>query len=279
MFDETTIAAVSAIARREGWDPAGLLAVVEVESAGKAFAVVDGRQEPLIRFEGHYFDKRLSGAAKTRARAAGLASPKAGAVGNPSSQAARWKLLARAIEINAQAAYESVSWGVGQVMGSHWSWLGFGAVTDLVNLCRRDVAGQVELMVRFVKKSGLSAALARRDWAAFAHGYNGPAYAKNKYDTKMAQAHARWAKRLPSAPAPSASEPKRATPPRLVLRRGDRGDTVLQLQRLLAARGAALVADAEFGPRTERAVKTFQESRGLAADGIVGPRTWTALES
>ena len=33
-------------------------------------------------------------------------------------------------------------------------------------------------------------------------------------------------------------------------------------------------ADGEFGPRTEAAVKDYQSERGVAADGIVGERTW-----
>ena len=42
----------------------------------------------------------------------------------------------------------------------------------------------------FVTARGLADALARRDWAAFARGYNGPAYAANRYDARLAQAYA-----------------------------------------------------------------------------------------
>ncbi len=136
MFDQPTLRAIGALAARMDLEQAALLAIAEVESGGRAFAMVDGRREPLIRFEGHYFDRLLSRQNRAVARKAGLASPKAGAVANPASQAARWRLLARAVEIDAVAAYSSVSWGVGQVMGSHWAWLGFGSVTELVNLCR-----------------------------------------------------------------------------------------------------------------------------------------------
>jgi peptidoglycan hydrolase-like protein with peptidoglycan-binding domain len=39
------------------------------------------------------------------------------------------------------------------------------------------------------------------------------------------------------------------------------------------------VADGRFGPRTEAAVKAFQRSRSINADGIVGAQTWAAIDS
>jgi murein L,D-transpeptidase YcbB/YkuD len=35
--------------------------------------------------------------------------------------------------------------------------------------------------------------------------------------------------------------------------------------------------DGIFGPQTESAVKAFQQSKGLAIDGIVGPASWSQL--
>lgn len=62
-----------------------------------------------------------------------------------------------------------------------------------------------------------------------------------------------------------------------VLRRGSWGDAVGELQNLLRAKGYLLAVDNEFGPATELAVTLFQQQAGLAADGIVGERTWAVL--
>jgi Putative peptidoglycan binding domain len=62
-----------------------------------------------------------------------------------------------------------------------------------------------------------------------------------------------------------------------VVKSGSNGHPIKTLQHLLRARGQNVVVDGEFGPRTEAAVKTFQASHGLAADGIVGPLTWAAV--
>lgn len=62
-----------------------------------------------------------------------------------------------------------------------------------------------------------------------------------------------------------------------LVRKGAREHPVRTLQHLLRARGHPVDVDGIFGPRTDAAVRAFQEERGLAVDGIVGPRTWEAL--
>jgi peptidoglycan hydrolase-like protein with peptidoglycan-binding domain len=81
-----------------------------------------------------------------------------------------------------------------------------------------------------------------------------------------------WAAlRAAPPPAPSAGSP--------TLKLGAKGAAVTELQNLLRGKGFNVAADGDFGPNTLNAVKNFQASRGLAADGVVGPKTWAALRS
>ncbi|MDR1664162.1 MAG: peptidoglycan-binding protein [Clostridiales bacterium] len=61
------------------------------------------------------------------------------------------------------------------------------------------------------------------------------------------------------------------------LRKGDKGDSVKQMQLYLNANGAALATDGSFGAATETAVETFQQAKGLTVDGVCGASTWDAL--
>lgn len=267
MFSQDVVFEITKAAKAFGIEPAALLAIAEVESGGTAFVTISGRREPLIRFEAHYFDRRLSGEKRALARAKGLAAPMAGTIANPKTQAARWRMLDQAAAIDAKAAYESASWGLGQVMGAHWAWLGLASVSALVTEARSGAAGQARLMALYIEKAGLRDALRNHDWETFARGYNGPAYKKNAYDRKIAAAYARYAK--------GGTNPRTAI---LLLKRGSKGEAVADLQRSLTALGYPLTADGVFGSATVRAVKAFQHHQGLAVDGIVGTRTTAALQ-
>jgi peptidoglycan hydrolase-like protein with peptidoglycan-binding domain len=61
------------------------------------------------------------------------------------------------------------------------------------------------------------------------------------------------------------------------VKRGSRGAAVRAVQARLASRGWKIGVDGDFGPTTEKVVRAFQAEKHLGVDGIVGPRTWTAL--
>ena len=71
---------------------------------------------------------------------------------------------------------------------------------------------------------------------------------------------------------PAAETGGRARP---TLRRGDSGQFVTELQQRLGLSDGQPV----FGPKTEALVRAFQRERNMVPDGIVGPKTWAAIDA
>ncbi len=67
--------------------------------------------------------------------------------------------------------------------------------------------------------------------------------------------------------------------PNPVLSIGDRGKEVEYLQEKLNEKGADIKVDGDFGSITHTEVMAFQGRNELQVDGIVGKKTWAALES
>ena len=61
---------------------------------------------------------------------------------------------------------------------------------------------------------------------------------------------------------------------RTTVRRGDSGQLVETIQKALG-----MGVDGQFGVHTEASVRAFQRSKGLVGDGIVGPKTWAAIDA
>jgi N-acetylmuramoyl-L-alanine amidase len=62
-----------------------------------------------------------------------------------------------------------------------------------------------------------------------------------------------------------------------LLRRGADGDAVRDVQQRLVTAGTPVRPTGHYDDATERAVRAFQEQRGLRVDGVCGPETWGAL--
>lgn len=268
MFSKSIIQKVIVAANKINVEPAAILAVGEVESAGVLSWKVHGATLPPIRFEGHYFYRMLKGnKAKLQAAIrAGLASPKAGAVKNPASYEARYAMLERARKIDADAADASTSWGIGQVMGAHWQKLGYKSVKALVAEASRGVDGQIDLMIRYIVKFGLVDELQAHGFQSFADQYNGPASRKNRYAEKITAAFKRYQKML-AQPMPRFDGDHDPGSPVL-----DADATQIQkdLTKLGYYKGPI---NGKYGPLTRAAVRAFQKANGLNPDGKYGKIT------
>lgn len=170
-------------------DVPAVKAVAEVESAGSGF-LADGR--PKILFERHVFrrqllDRGIDTRAFEREQPELVNVKPGGYVGG----ASEWRRLDDAVQINRDAALASASWGKFQILGLNWEVAGAGSIQDFVNAMYRSEGAQLDAFVSFVISNGLDDALRSHDWRAFARGYNGKAYEKNRYHEKLAAAHAR----------------------------------------------------------------------------------------
>jgi hypothetical protein len=179
-------------AEKLGVPLAAVRAVNEIESRGSGFL---SDRRPVILFERHVFWKRLSARnidpAPLALRWPNVLSQTPGGYQGGTTEYTR---LATAEMIDLAAADESASWGAFQVMGYHWERLGYASIDDFVKHMRASEAEQLDAFVRFVAAdTALLAALKGQKWAAFAKGYNGPNYARNLYDAKLAQAYERYA--------------------------------------------------------------------------------------
>ncbi|HEX4977499.1 MAG TPA: peptidoglycan-binding protein [Nocardioides sp.] len=71
------------------------------------------------------------------------------------------------------------------------------------------------------------------------------------------------------------------SPPQPAYRRGDTGPAVADIRDRLTALGLLAVRDggvAQFDDTLDRAVRAFQQHRGLVVDGVVGPATYRVLD-
>jgi hypothetical protein len=184
------------VAKEYGVEPAVILAIQSIESGGNGF-LSDGR--PKILFEGHIFWSQLKKAGK---------DPAALQKGNENIIYPKWvkthyvggageyDRLEKAKKIDKLAALKSASWGEFQIMGFNHSVAGYGDVETFVTAMHEAGSNQLGGLMSYLKGNNLIRHVQgdKKDWAALAKGYNGPAYAENKYDIKLAAAYDRYAK-------------------------------------------------------------------------------------
>lgn len=174
-------------------ETAALKAVRQVETGGRGGFFAPGK--PAILFEGHIFWNQL--------KKKGIA-PENHVAGNEHILYPKWEKghykggigeydrLEQARRIDRDAADASASWGMFQIMGFNYAACGESSVGSFVNAMCESEFKQLLLSGRFIKQAGMLPALQAKNWAEFARRYNGPAYAQNNYDKKLAEAYRKF---------------------------------------------------------------------------------------
>ncbi len=168
-----------------GVKAAELWAVLNVETGGCGF-LPDRR--PVILFERHVFSRETNHAFD--AAHPDISNPQAGGYG--AGGAAQYERLQRALALGRSAALRSASWGIGQLMGFNAQIAGHADVEAMVTAMTVSETQQLLGMAGEIIHNNLDRPLRGHDWTTFARGYNGPAYAKNSYDTRLAAAYQKY---------------------------------------------------------------------------------------
>src|SRR5262249_14655771 len=145
-------------------------------------------RRPVILFERHVFSRETNHAFD--AAHPDISNPQAGGYG--AGGAAQYERLQRALALDRRAALHSASWGIGQLMGFNAQIAGYADVEAMVAAMTVSESEQLLGMAGEIIHNQLDRALRGHDWTTFARGYNGPAYAKNSYDTRLAAAHQKY---------------------------------------------------------------------------------------
>ncbi len=227
-------------------DEAALWAVLTVETSGSGF-LPDRR--PKILFERHYFHRLTNGAYDSDYPE--LSARKSGAYG--AAGAHQYDRLETALSLDESAALQSASWGLGQIMGTHFEKLEYSSPQDMIESFVQSEGDQLQGIAKFLIAEGLDKALRDKNWADLAKGYNGPNYAINQYDAKLASFYDRFSKgKLPDL-------------------------SVRAAQLYLIYKGYSVTVDGVFGPSTSKALQHFQTDNNLPATGQLDEETLSAL--
>lgn len=182
-------------------EPAVIKAFIVVESGGKGFDPNTGKI--IIQFEptwfskfltqkkiAHQFTKSVNAAGKT---AYTILAKEKTVVNGVQGQKSEWEAFNAAFAIDPDSAMQATSIGLMQVMGFHYSTLGFKTVGEMWDDFKKGEFEQAEGAVKYINaRVPLSRALKTKDWPNIARFYNGANYAINKYDVKLKETYEKF---------------------------------------------------------------------------------------
>lgn len=166
-----------------GFEYETIAAFISVESGGKGFNS-DGKL--IIQFEPSWF-KRKQPYAPT-----GLWS-----VNKVERQSAEWLAFNSAFKISPDSAMQSTSIGLGQIMGFHYSRLGYHSVGEMWDDAKKGLDRQVWQICKFIATDiKLQSCIKAHDWDGIATLYNGSGYkalakkiGREPYDISLQKAY------------------------------------------------------------------------------------------
>lgn len=177
-------------AARLGVKPWTIMAFAEVEAAGAGFFA----GMPKILPERHRFAKLTEG--RFNRSHPHLSYWKWGSKPYPGKQADRYELLLDMIGLDVTAGFAACSYGKFQILGENHLACHYATPWHFAFAMAVDEPTQLRAFENFIRENGLLPFLRQSMWTTLAKRYNGPAYAKNRYDVKLAQAAAKHQRRM-----------------------------------------------------------------------------------
>jgi len=220
--------------------PVEVWTVLAVETRGCGFL---SDRRPQILYERHIFHRLTGG----RWDDGNISDPSSGGYVGGKGEYTR---LAAAIALDRNAALQSASWGIGQVLGENFAMVGYSDVETMVSAMCDSEDNQLTAVANFITASQLAQALSSHDWPTFARGYNGPTYAKNQYDQQLDDHY----QKLSAGPLP---------------------DVLVRAAQLYLTYGGYSPGpvDGMAGSRTLTALRQFQTANGLPASAAIDQNT------
>ena len=172
------------LAKNSKYEPAVMLAFLSVETGGKGFDEATGKI--IIQFEPAWFKRKAPYAPS------GLWS-----LNKIDRQKQEWIAFNDAYGKNRDAAMESTSIGLGQIMGFHYKRLGYFSVGEMWDDAKKGLDQQFKQLEKFISTDKvLQSAIRSKNWGMIATLYNGAGYKKlaqkygrEPYDVSMEKAY------------------------------------------------------------------------------------------
>jgi len=162
-------------------------AFIEVESGGRGFDKNTGKI--LIQFEPHWFKRK-----------APYAPSGEWSVNKVDVQSKEWLAFNDAFHKDPNAAMESTSIGLPQIMGFHWKRLGYESVGHMWDDFKESTENHVAALITFIETDRrLKQAMIDKDWHMIAYIYNGSGYmniahkyGREPYNISLKKAYERY---------------------------------------------------------------------------------------